>query len=124
MSNLVIQTNDSTHSNIHILAGIIRKTSQGWELLNNATHRPVGLNPTITEPSNNTIEVKFDRKYSQVLTCSITADEAYAEKGFMFGASVGLDKLVIKHSKAGAPTKNSDLAIPNSNIWISVMMIE
>ncbi len=124
MSNLVIQTNDSTHSKIHILAGVIRRTSNGWELINNSGHRSIGLNPTITEPTFNTIEVKFDRKYSRVLTCTITADETYTERGFMFGASVGLDKLIIKHSKAGSPTKNTDLNIPNSNIWIYVMMFE
>lgn len=124
MSNIIITSNDSTAKKIHILAGVIRKTSAGWELLNNAGHEPVGLNPTITEPTDNTIQVKFDKKYSKVLTCSITSDEAYAENGFVFGGSVALDKVIIKHSKAGKPSKNSELKIPNSNIWIYIMMIE
>ncbi|MCC7029883.1 MAG: hypothetical protein IT257_06220 [Chitinophagaceae bacterium] len=125
MSELSLRTNDSTQRSISILAGVIRRNSNNkWELLSDPGHHSIGLKANISEPTDSSIQVNFDKKYSRVLTCSVTADETYAQRGFVFGGSCGFDKLIIYHSKAGAPTKNSDLSIAGSNIWIQVMMFD
>lgn len=124
MSNLIIKTNDSAPRSISILAGVIRRINNKWVLLNDAGHRPIGLNPNITEPNSRTIQVMFDKTYSQVLSCAITPDDTYAERGIVFGASVSLDKVYIKHSRAGVIISNTELSIPSSNIWIYIMMYD
>ncbi len=124
MSELSLRTNDSSPRSISILAGVIRRNNNKWELLSDPGHHSIGLKGNITEPTPSSIQVNFDKKYSRVLTCSITADETYAKKGFVFGGSCGFDKVIIFHSRAGVETKNSDLNIQGSNIWIQIMMFD
>lgn len=124
MSTLKITTTDSSPRSVAILAGVIRRVGNQWHFIDDQAHTPIGFKPAITEPTPASIQVNFERAYSKVLTCTVTADETYAQRGIVFGASCGLDKIVIMHSKAGVPTKNTDLSIPGSNIWIHVMMYE
>lgn len=124
MSVLQITTNESAPRKVNILAGTIRRANGKWTLLNDVGHSPIGLNPVITEPTMQSIEVKFDKKYSKVLSCSVTADESYTAQGFQFGASCGLDKIIIHHSRRGIQSNNSELNISGSNIWISIMMYD
>lgn len=124
MSVLQLQTNDSAPRTVSILAGVIRRVNNKWVLISDVGHQSVGLKPNISEPSSSSIQVNFDKKYAQVLTCSVTADETYSRSGFVFGGSCGFDKVIIYHSRAGVPTKNTDLNLPGSNIWIHIMMFE
>ncbi len=124
MSNLSINTNDSTSKKISVLAGVIRRVNNKWQLINDQGHAPIGLSGVISEPNSTSIQVNFDKTYSKVLTCSVTADEAYAQRGFVFGASCGFDKILIWHSKAGTPTTNTDLNVIGSNIWIHILMYD
>lgn len=124
MSELTLKTNDSAGRTVSILAGVIRRVSNNWVLVTDAGHQSVGLKANITEPTASSIRVNFDKKYAKVITCSVTADETYAKHGFVFGGSCGFDKVIIYHSRAGVPTKNSDLNLPGSNIWIHIMMFD
>lgn len=125
MSTLSLTTNDSTFSKVSIIAGVIRRMSNNkWEILGDPGHEPIGFSGVITEPTNSSIKINFDKKYRKVLTCTVTADETYAKKGIVFGGSCGYDQVTIYHSKAGVPTTNNDLNIPGSNIWIYIMMFD
>jgi hypothetical protein len=124
MSLLQLTTSESAPRKVSILAGVIRKVNNKWILIEDAGHAPIGLKHEIREPNTKSIEVLFDKKYSKVLTCSITGDETYTTHGFSFGASCGLDKLIINHACRGVESTNSQLGIAGSNIWISVMMFD
>lgn len=124
MSLLQINTNESVPRKVSILAGVIRRINNKWILLDDPGHSPIGLKFEIKEPTENTIEVLFDKRYSKVLTCSITADETYARNGFLFGGSCLFDRVVIHHSLKGVQSKNNQLSIAGSNIWISIMMFD
>jgi hypothetical protein len=82
------------------------------------------LKHEIREPNSKSIEVLFDKKYSKVLTFTVRGYETYATNGFSFGASCGLEKLIINHTCRGVESTNSQLGIAGSNIWISVMMFD
>lgn len=124
MSLLSIETNEATPRKISVLAGVIRRVGNSWIFLNDAGHASIGFTPTITEPSTNSIQINFDKTYSKVLTCIVTPDDTYAQRGIVFGASCGLNKAIIYHSKAGVPTLNSELNITGSNVWIYIMMYD
>ncbi|HQW46151.1 MAG: hypothetical protein IPF62_16755 [Bacteroidetes bacterium] len=124
MSVLKLHTNESSPRTVVVIAGVIRRINNKWQLINDQGHAPIGLKANITEPTTSSIQVNFEKSYAQVLTCSITADETYARRGFVFGGSCGLDKVIIYHSRAGEATLNTDLNILGSNIWIHVMMYE
>jgi hypothetical protein len=125
MSVLQLTTSDAANPRtVSILAGVMRRLNNKWVLLDDAGHAPIGLKTDITEPTPHTIEVKFDKKYHKVLTCSITPDETYARNGFIFGGSCLYDRVVIHHSKNGVQSTNSQLSISGSNIWISIMMFD
>lgn len=125
MSSLQLSTNDAANPRtISILAGVMRRINNKWILLDDVGHAPIGLQPNITEPTIHTIEVKFDKKYHKVLTCSITGDETYARNGFVFGGSCLFDRVVIHHSCKGVQSTNAQLSLSGSNIWISIMMFD
>ncbi len=124
MSNLQLITNDSHARKISILAGVIRRINGKWSFINDANHESIGFKPNIIENTNSSIQIMFDKKYSKVLTCSVTADEAYVKNGIQFGASCGLDKVVIFHSRSGSNTTNAQLEINSSNIWIHILMFD
>jgi hypothetical protein len=123
MSILSLLTTESAPRKVSIIAGVIRRVNNKWEILSDPGHSPIGL-VNVVENSNNSIQVNFDKTYSRVLTCSITPDETFARRGYVFGGSCGFDKVIIYHSRAGIPTQNNELSIAGSNIWIQIMMFD
>lgn len=124
MSSLKILTHETSPRTVAILAGVIRRVNNKWQLINDQGHSSIGLQALITEPTSTSIQVNFEKTYSKVLTCSVTPDETYAKRGIVFGGSCGFDKVIIYHSKGGVATTNSELNIAGSNIWIYILMYE
>lgn len=73
---------------------VIRKTSSGWEILNDSGHVPEHV--TGVEIDNNgQLVILFDKTYSKVGSGCICPDETYISQGIGAGASIGADRAII-----------------------------
>ena len=96
------------------VAGTIRKNKKGWFFIDDDAHDPIGVSKVSANGSS--IVIEFDKKYTKVVSFICGPDETLALDGFVCGASVGLDKVIIKASDRNGPIVLSD-AENKGNIW-------
>lgn len=83
-----------------IVAGTIRNTGSGFELLNDAGHVPTGISSVTTNSTAITLGLGFTA--SKVLSLIAAPDETFAQAGYVFGPSVGLSSIDIYASRPSA----------------------
>ena len=106
----------ATNAQAFEVYGTIRNTGKGFEVINDAEHKPLNICNVITTKTT----VSFDfcgNKAKFVHTLIITPDETYAIKGVLAGASVGLDKAVIQFGN-GKLINPQTLTESSGNFWI------
>ncbi len=106
----------SAQANAFEVYGAIRNKGEGFEVIKDSGHE--GLN--ICNVKTTDTYVIFDycgKKARFVQTLIITPDETYAVRGIIVGASVGLDKAVIKFGN-GKLINPHTLKAPSGNFWI------
>lgn len=77
----------------------IRNTGTGFALIDDATHSPINIASVAT--FSDRIELTYNFTASKVGTATVTCDETLAAYGYVAGASVGLDKMIIWVSQPG-----------------------
>ena len=103
-------------ADLETLAGVIRNTGSGFELLDDAGHTPINL-ASVTQTSTY-IRVYYTDPIDQVGAVVIGSDETMADYHVECGASVGLEYLVIKCFRDGALLNPANMTWTNSNLWI------
>lgn len=91
-------------SGYEMVAGILRFNGSTWELLDDAGHTPVGVSSVsvIGGATNRSIQLTFNKTYSEVLTGGAHGDSEFLKRGVRFAeASMGLNTMDI-HSYVDA----------------------
>lgn len=104
--------------------GVARADTPGvWRLIDDANHAPIGLNAARCETSGRGLVIDFP-KQARVITASVQTDETLVQLGVAAGASVGLDKVVIRFAQNGRPIACNAgvLATVGGNVWVTVQV--
>ncbi|MFF4834115.1 hypothetical protein [Streptomyces sp. NPDC001315] len=102
-----------------VIAGTIRNTGSGWQLLDDDAHEPSGITG-VTEQAGY-IELQHAVGAAQVVALTVTVDETYAKSGLRCGASVGLDHsfIYLYSGAAGSAALNpATVSAANGNLWV------
>lgn len=79
---------------LRVIAGTIRNTGTGWEWISDASHTPLGFNPTITIV-NETLKIDYGFLATKVVSLIAVPDESFAIAGLRVGTSVALDNTLL-----------------------------
>lgn len=85
-------------SGYEMVAGILRFNGSTWELLDDANHTPVGVSSVsvIGGATNRSIQLTFEKTYTEILTGGAHGDKEYLARGVRFAeASMGLNTMDI-----------------------------
>lgn len=93
-NTIVSQTNGK---NVKFIAFAIRNNGGGFQLINDNLHSP--LNVTSVENGLFDVTINYETTGVKVLSLIVANDETMAQEGINVGASVGIDKAIIKFSK-------------------------
>lgn len=106
-----------------MVAGTIRNTGDGWEVLTDTGHEPLHVSSVTNDSLKITIHHSFKAK--KVVSFTITPDETYMKEGMKSGASVGLDKTVVFLSREGEKVYLNPNSVVNSkgNFWFQGIFI-
>lgn len=77
-----------------IVSGVIRNTGTGWAPIIDADHQG-DMNVTSVTNDNAAITVNFGITVKKIIGFVAVPDETYAQKGVMFGSSVGKSSAII-----------------------------
>lgn len=102
------------------IMGTLRQSSgdpSKWCWINDKQHRTIGVKKVCAKAKGDTLTFQYDKKHAQVLTLIVGPDETFASEGYIFGASVGLGKSIIKGSAYGSPINFDDYHV-RGNIWV------
>lgn len=115
---VLVLTGFSNANNIDIeVAGTIRNTGKGWNVLSDTQHTPIGI--TKVETRNNMILLRHELGAKQVVTFIVTPDETMARDGIAIGVSAGLDfSFIYLYDKEGNLINPQTYFASGSNIWI------
>lgn len=113
----------SCHQVEHTVAAALRNNGNGWAVISNEQHVPIGIKSV---SSNHTsIEIEFDFDADVINTFIVVVDETLAMNGYFVGSSVSID--VARVSLAHRGWLGVDLVDPSdvtvekypwSNIWV------
>lgn len=81
-------TTITTSKPLYGIAGVIRNTGAGWDVINDAGHEPINIDNVVSDGDKITINYGT-LGASKVGTFIVTPDEKLNEQGFQVGASVG-----------------------------------
>lgn len=99
-----------------LVAGVIRNSGNGWALLNDDGHEPIGI--TGVSQDDQKIIITYAPQ-SKVIALTVTVDETMAAEGYSVGASVGLDTTRIYiYDKDNNAVNPKDYVNKLGNIWI------
>jgi hypothetical protein len=115
---------DDSGQTVVFYAGAVRPTASGWALVEDSAHTPLNL-ASVSCSSAGTLVVMLSAPGSKVLGATVETDETLSRADVVAGASVGLDRVVIKLSRAGKAVScsSSVLRSPYANLWISGTML-
>lgn len=103
-----------------MIAGAVRKKNGVWSVIDDAGHTPVNLASVVDKGTH--LAVGFGFTAEEVISLTVTPDEAYAMQGFTFGASVGFYEARVYIHQEGQPigshVRPEDMPEGNSNIWV------
>lgn len=99
-----------------MIAGTIRNSGSGWEVLIDKTHSSKNINDVRTE--KNRIVIEYD-ELKTIHTLVATPDETLASEGYSIGASVGTTETWIYiYDISGNTVPPGDYIDDTANIWI------
>lgn len=98
------------------IACAIRNSGNGWFIINDGAHEPIGVQALSQGATSLTLTHDFTA--AKVNTLVVTPDETYAQAGIVAGASVGLQQSVIKFGQNGTPLNPNQVADAMGNFWI------
>lgn len=93
-------TNVSSSVPFRTIAGVIRNTGSGWEILDDAGHVPAGIDSVTSDGVSITVNYT-SMGVTEVGAFAAVPDEGLARAGIIAGASVGLTQANIHLGKAG-----------------------
>lgn len=104
------------------LGGVLRNDGTGWEILDDAGHRPTGI--TGVTALADRLEVAHAVGAVKVSSISVEPDEYYAARGYRVGASVGLAKTVlfIYKGTSTTPVNPATLNSASGNFWFTLFL--
>ncbi len=79
---------------VDYIAGVIRNTGGGWQLIDNVDHTPLNI-ASVETLSDGKIRINYDFAASQVISFTVTPDETYIRYGLTAGARASLDYAMI-----------------------------
>ena len=76
---------------VSMIAGVIRNTGSGWELITDSSHDNISIDPvdSVTNDASKIVVNYAGIGATKVLSFTIVPDETYAGLGYVAGASVG-----------------------------------
>lgn len=99
---------------VKFLTGIIRNTSNGWEFINNSTHKPLNLTTleVVTVGGQKALRINYGFTAKKILSFAITADETFIGS-ISAGASVDPSNCTVlfrelSHSYGGLVTVSNN----------------
>lgn len=116
---------DQVGNSVQMYGGTARyDTASGWFLVDNATHAPLGVRDPYCDRVSGLLIVMLDQPASKVVSAWADTDETLSLYGITAGASVGVDRVMIRFTKAGEmlPCQSVQLALRNGNVWFGGMM--
>lgn len=116
---------DQAGNSVQMYGGTARyDTTHGWFLVDNATHAPLGVRDPYCDRVSGLLIVMLDQPASKVVSSWADTDETMSLYGITAGASVGVDRVMIRFTKAGEmlPCQSVQLALKNGNVWFGGMM--
>lgn len=119
----VIRDTDGT--DVQLYGGTARyDTTHGWFLVENDTHAALGVRDPTCDRHSGLLTVFLDRPAARVVSSWADTDETLSLYGITAGASVGVDRVMIRFTKAGEmlPCQSVQLALRNGNVWFGGMM--
>lgn len=100
-----------------VVAGAIRNTGTGFQLINNTAHTPVGIQSVTTAADGMSVTLKLPFQASTVGSVIAAPDETLATAGYLIGASVGLGSITLYASQPGG---FGDYVSWNGSRWVSL----
>lgn len=99
-------------------------TTHGWSLIDNATHAPLGVYDPHCDRRSGLLIVMLASPAQRVVSSWADTDETLSLYGITAGASVGVDRVMIRFTKAGKmlPCQSVQLALRNANVWFGGIM--
>lgn len=82
-----------------VAAAALRNSGSGFEFIADGSHAPVGMSSVETQSDRIIVNLSFTG--SKVNTAIAVPDETLAKAGYVFGTSVGLDRIIIQGSQPG-----------------------
>ena len=101
----------------YLIGGVIRNIGEGWELIDDSGHEPLGIDKV--ETTDDAVIIHYS-KADKVVSLNVTPDETMAAEGYTMGASVGLDHSIINiYDGEGNLINPNDYTNDRGNIWIN-----
>lgn len=116
---------DQAGNAVQLYGGTARyDTTSGWFLIDNDTHAPLGVRDPYCDRVSGLLIVMLDQPASRVVSSWADTDETMSLYGITAGASVGVDRVMIRFTKAGEmlPCQSVQLALRNGNVWFGGIM--
>lgn len=116
---------DQAGNAVQLYGGTARyDTTTGWFLVENDTHAALGVRDPHCDRVSGLLIVTLDQPASKVVSSWADTDETLSLYGITAGASVGVDRVMIRFTKAGEmlPCQSVQLALRNGNVWFGGMM--
>lgn len=104
-----------------MVAAILRSSVNGWHIVNDGDHVPVGAFGLEVHPDH--LEVFFDKPFVTLSTFNVNVDETLLLSDYAVGASCGLASIDIYIKQIGTPGYVDPYAITNGNANINVMVM-
>ncbi|MBE6572991.1 MAG: hypothetical protein E7652_01190 [Ruminococcaceae bacterium] len=119
------ETNAGSEKIVYV-AGVIRNSGDGWQLIEDDKHAPLNCKSVSVNESKGSISINYsDLNIKKVITFTVTPDETLSSMGYTCGASVGIDHtdVYIYREKLGIILeKNPNKVVSsNGNLWFSGM---
>ncbi|WP_314195008.1 hypothetical protein [uncultured Arthrobacter sp.] len=100
-----------------VVACAIRNTSQGFQVINDAAHTPVGVSSITTAKDGMSVTIGLSFQGASVSSVVAAPDETLAAAGYVVGASVGLGTITLFASQPGG---FGDYVSWNGSRWVSL----
>jgi hypothetical protein len=112
----IVPATTATAAPVIYLSGALRCTSGVWAAINDTNHNPFGITGVSTYSDR--VEVTH-AAIDNVGSFNIDPDETYVDQDVQVGASVGLDKVVLRFTKNGSPVNPTTICYAYSNVWMT-----
>lgn len=111
---------DDQGNALQFYGGTIRSTAAGWVIVDDAAHEPLNLASVSCDAVSGQVTVMLSSAGSQVVSSFADGDETLSRADIVAGVSAGLDRLVIRYSRAGVavPCTSALLQGSTANTWI------